>query len=693
MTSDAPTSDTPIADTTTPGHYRPQLDGLRALAVYLVVAYHAGIHAFSGGFIGVDVFFVLSGYLVTLLLLRDFRSAGRIDFRRFYSRRFRRLLPAAFVTLVVTAAVYTAVAAPASTHNARSGFRAAFLYVANWHFISQSNDYFAANVNSNPVVHFWSLAVEEQFYLCWPLLLSAVYLLSRRARERQWKVVRLVIAAGLVVSLGAALHLSTVDLNRAYYGTDTRAYELLAGALLAMTPGVLDAARQRRRAVQVLAPFILAALVLVGTSSVHLGQIQRGVAATVATIALIVAIEAAETGWAKRVLSSPTAVYLGRVSYGTYLWHWPVIVIATQRFQPNAVSLFALTCLVGTALAALSFELLEQRVRLSSLLDRYRTTVIAIGLATSIVGGLVIVPAIVRQGRNAGAVSANASGPTVAGIPVPRNLDFDAIASAPYGQVRCLGQPVANCIVKRGSGPRVLLIGDSHAAAFTPAFLSIAGSESFTLALATLGNCPWQHGVVEAPVESASNINQACRENQDDWYGRIVPQFDPDIIVLVHRTLDDPTTPSYIRLPDNRRLVADRPDAERELQAVAGRTINGLRRKNRKIVILEPLPVAPRNFDPFTCLSKAQFEEGCRYVARANPSRLERYYRKVANGTDIYSIDLDRLVCPYLPICDPIVGGLVVKRDSQHITAGFSKKLALPIRRLLKESANIGAAQ
>lgn len=123
--------------------YRSQLDGLRALAVYLVVAFHSGVHSLSGGFIGVDVFFVLSGYLVTGLLLRDFATRSRVDLVRFYSRRFRRLLPAAFVALIVTAVVFTAVASPSETSDAMGGFRSAFLYVANWHFISQSNDYFA----------------------------------------------------------------------------------------------------------------------------------------------------------------------------------------------------------------------------------------------------------------------------------------------------------------------------------------------------------------------------------------------------------------------------------------------------------------------------------------------------------------------------------------------------------------------
>src|SRR5690348_6773637 len=233
-------------------HYRPQLDGLRAVAVYLVVAYHAGIHGFSGGFIGVDLFFVLSGYLVTQLLLRDFRHSERIGFRRFYARRIRRLLPAAFAALLVTAVVYTAVASPAEVLSARGGLRSAFLYVANWHFIAQSNNYFAADVNSNPVVHFWSLSVEEQFYLCWPLLLTGLYLLARRAGEYRWKIVRIVIACGFLASLVAALHLSTVNLNRAYYGTDTRAYELLAGALLAMTPRVVRTAKRHTTGMAVL---------------------------------------------------------------------------------------------------------------------------------------------------------------------------------------------------------------------------------------------------------------------------------------------------------------------------------------------------------------------------------------------------------------------------------------------------------
>jgi len=189
-------------------HYRPHLDGLRAVAVYLVVLFHAGSGWFPGGYVGVDVFFVLSGFLVTQLLLRDLRHQGTIRFGRFYSRRFRRLLPAAFVALTVTALVYTAIASPAEVLAAAGSFKAAFLYSTNWYFIHQATGYFGADITTNPVLHFWSLAVEEQFYLLWPLALVGAFALTRHMdRTRQRRTIQIAVAVGALASVVLALSL------------------------------------------------------------------------------------------------------------------------------------------------------------------------------------------------------------------------------------------------------------------------------------------------------------------------------------------------------------------------------------------------------------------------------------------------------------------------------------------------------
>ena len=228
----------------------------------------------------------------------------------------------------------------------------------------------------------------------------------------------------------------------------------------------------------------------------------------------------------------------------------------------------------------------------------------------------------------------------------------------------------------------MLLIGDSHAEAFTPGFAAIARKYSLTLAIVTAQNCPWQDGLVEVPAGAAPNLARVCRAHQSDWH-RVVRQFDPDIVALVHRPIDDTITPNVVRLPDNQIVLASRRASEVALQAVTNHTLDELQGAGRKIVIIEPLPLAPGTFNPFTCLSQAKYLDSCRYVAATRPSRLERYYRSIANGTDLYTLDLDRLVCPYLPICDPIVDGIVVKKDSQHITPDYSRHLADSLAALL----------
>ncbi|MCU1353546.1 MAG: acyltransferase [Acidimicrobiales bacterium] len=636
---------------------RAHLDGIRALAVYLVVLYHAGVGALPGGFIGVDVFFVLSGFLVTQVLLRDLDAGGRIRFRRFYARRFRRLLPAAAVVLLVTAVGFTWIASAAEVDDATGSFRAAFAWIANWHFIGRSADYFGADINRSPVVHFWSLAVEEQFYLLWPLLLGGLFVVARRAGERHRAVMRTVVALGAVVSLGAALRLMSTDLTRVYYGTDTRAYQLLAGALLALTPRWLARRTRASLPLQVLGWAAFAAIVGLATRAVDVGAISRGALVTAAACLLIVAVEAS-SGGVGRVLSWRPIVELGRVSYGTYLWHWPLIVLVTRQRDLPTAAVAAIAVVGSTALATASFHLLELPVRTSVRLDALRTQVIAGGLAVSVVSALVLAPAILATKADGGITSASAA-----------SLDWRAAKRDVPALPDCQGSRPASCTIAVGRGPHVLLMGDSNMRMFIPTFRQIAARGDLTLSVAVTSQCPWQRNLFYG-IGVAS-----CRAHQADWFARIVVGLDPDIIVLSHRPMDDPADPVALFTPGS-RLPFGSPDYFGTVRDLSARTLATLRKEGRKLVIIEPVPIAAHDDDPLDCLSSADRVDQCEYTANAEPTPIERLYRSSARAGEVWSLDLDRTICPRLPTCDAVVDGVIVKRDFDHLTATYAAKIA-----------------
>jgi peptidoglycan/LPS O-acetylase OafA/YrhL len=653
--------------------YRPHLDGLRTVAVYLVVAFHAGLADFRGGFVGVDIFFVLSGYLVTQILVRDLTAHGRIDWRRFYSRRVRRILPAAFLVLVVTALLYSVVATPLEVLNAVGGFRAAFFYVANWYFFHAATNYFAGNVNTNPVLHFWSLAVEEQFYLLWPLLLGGLYAASARAGRRRWTVLRMAVVGAAVASALEALHFAATNLDRAYYGTDTRAYQLLAGAALALTPQLFrlpGARRSRTPWSSATAAFGLGILVLLGTSVFGLGAVSRGVIVAITTSVLIVALENARGGFAKRALSLRPVTYLGRISYGTYLWHWPVIVLLDHGAHRSSLQVFAIACPLATVLAAASFHLIEHPVRISRALDGHNAQVITIGFATSILVGALVVPGILNAGGTTIAPLAASSG-RASGAKL---LDWKVAKHDKPAIPDCMGAPLARCTTVRGSGAHVLLIGDSDARMWVPALTEIAQRYSLTFSIAVADACPWQSGLYYP------NSSSDCRTRQADWYERVVPGLHPDIVIVADRALDDPVFDPQTILPVH---YTDRASYERALADVTTRSIRRLSAPAREVVLFEPTPLAAASADPLSCLSAGTPSSRCEYDANRAATPFERFLRATANHSDVWAVDVDRLACPRLPVCDPVVNDVIVKRDWSHLTATYSRTLAGPLFAIL----------
>jgi peptidoglycan/LPS O-acetylase OafA/YrhL len=662
--------------------YRPYLDGLRCLAVYLVVAFHSALRGFSGGYIGVDVFFVLSGYLVTRILLRDLVNRSNIDFVRFYARRFRRILPAAATMLALTALAYVAVATPLEVSDAAGGFRAAFLYFANWHFIQQSTDYFAPSVNASPVLHFWSLAVEEQFYLTWPLLLGGLYFLSKRTGHHRWWVLRSSVALIAVVSLVDALHYGPGELNRAYYGTDTRTYQLLAGAFLALTPELVSMGRGFSLAARRTAIVALGGLLVLGTSIVHVSPIGRGVLVVAATMALIVALERSPDGEATRVLSSSRIAYLGRISYGTYLWHWPVIIILTHGREFDSTPLFLITVALATGLAAISYHVLEHPIRASRWLDSRGKQVITVALAVSLTGGVLIAP-VVRAAADRGAHISSVS------INVP-SLDTGAVKMTDWRAARddipaapeCLGRPISSCTLVRGTGKRVLLMGDSLARMWIPAFTAIARRESFTLVLASHPSCPWPQGL------GGLGISTTCPAQRADWYNRVVPEFDPDIIFLANRPYDAPGNLLPMAV-SGRRVTAQDPLGQNAIATSTERSLHLLSRPGRTLVIIEPTPLPERlDFDPLSCVSSGSAH--CSFTVSTPVTALDEVYRNLGTGPDVKTLELNRLACPRLPVCDPVVNDIIVRRDHTHLTATYVLALSNALQSILHDQGILG---
>jgi peptidoglycan/LPS O-acetylase OafA/YrhL len=657
--------------------YRPQLDGLRTLAVYLVVAFHAGLGLFNGGFIGVDLFFVLSGYLVTSILVRDLGTTGRVQRRRFYSRRVRRILPAAITTLLITAFVYAAIATPNDLQDALGGFRAAFLYVVNWYFIRQATDYFAPNVNHSPVLHFWSLAIEEQFYIVWPIVLGGLFLLARRARRWRWWTVRaVVIALGLASAL-EALHVASSDLDRAYYGTDTRAYQLLVGAAIALTPQLLRLPARIARYAPGVALLAFAGIVLLATNWLHMSPITRGIYAAMLATVVIVALENARGGILKRTLSTRSATYLGKISYGTYLWHWPLIIFVTYNHTIAPTRLFVLDAVAATAIAAISFRFLERPIRAAPRLDRFRGPIIVIGFSTSVLLGLVVVPTMLNSGSGAiASATSPGSGTTLLDWRIAKN-DIPPMPD-------CVGKSVVQCTVVRGSGPRFLLMGDSVARMWIPALTAIAQRDSLTLSVAAMPGCPWQRGLT---FNSSRKSVVECRAHQTDFYDRVIPQVRPDVILLAQHSYDDPDSPNKFLVPGRQSvLTIDSPDFEPTLIDMSSKSLGSLRAPHREIVFIEPVPSPPTDFSPLSCLSEGTTPGRCGFSASAGPTPLEKFFRQnAASDPLVKSVDLDALVCPGRPHCAAIIDNIIVWRDSAHITATYSRSLSSRVEVILRK--------
>ena len=363
----------------------------------MVMAYHGGVGGFStAGYFGVDVFFVLSGFLITTLLLGEEAENGRVRFGSFWSRRARRLLPGLLLMLVAVD-IYVARWAPSGRY---PGFRGDALsvlgYISNWHFIAASSNYFSATGAPSLLTHTWSLAIEEQFYLLWPLILWGAVRLARRTGRSPGAVIGILAGGGALASAAwmATLFRSGTDLSRLYYGTDTHGQSILVGAALAgwaaTRPGLLARCGRPLLALAALGGLVTAACTMGSSDPITYegGFLLVGLLSAV----LIANVAGRPAGRLARVLSIGPVTYIGRISYGMYLWYFPVFAVIDRAGTGlSGAGLFATRSVADVAVAAASFHLVEQPLRVWRPRGRPIFTPLATALTSLVaVGGLVL---------------------------------------------------------------------------------------------------------------------------------------------------------------------------------------------------------------------------------------------------------------------------------------------------------------
>ena len=652
---------------------RTDIQGLRALAVLLVVIFHAGL-PLPGGFAGVDVFFVISGFVITRMLLAELAAQGRLDGRQFYLRRIRRLLPA-LATLSVVVALVAVLANPVGTQvtAAQTGM-AATLFVANGYLYRSAPGYFSPGAEFNPMLHTWSLAVEEQFYLLYPLLLALVWrgvAASRAPGVRRWGMLSLVgVLLGLsfwlscAMSYGQSLPGVSAPRQFAFYGSPTRAWEFAVGAMLALAGGALSRLPGRLAAVAG-----LAGLVLLGWSSLAMAGDQPfpgWVAwAPVGGAALLIvgggtaAGMTGAGGWLTRLLSCRVAVWLGDRSYGWYLWHWPFVVFARALWPETPLALVAASAL-SLLPAWASYRYIETPIRAArqpSAASTLRLGAACLLLPFLAFGGLLWAHQAILATRLAAPI-----GEALA-LHIDEVRHCDGVRPLQAG-----GQPGCTWHVPQPRG-QVVLLGDSNAGHFTEPLVQAANAAGYDATVATLAGCPF----VDVHLYDHGQPSTACQAFVAEAVTALAA-LRPSLVVLA--TAAD----GYIEEPgtglrdDPTAALATTPDAKARLWQQGLDQL--LTRINRTAPALMVQPV-PRFrtwtlascaawkvwLNPQACGGSVPRNEMLAWRARAVTSQ----QAAVARHPGSSSLDLTDTLCPQAT-CFVTQGDLWLYRDGAHLS-------------------------
>lgn len=642
--------------------FRPDIEGLRAIAVLLVVAAHAKVPGLAGGFVGVDVFFVISGFLITRLLHAEWLASGRIDIPGFYARRLRRLLPAyAFMLTFVLLAIRIVYAPLEQPEWLASGF-AATLYYSNLHFAHLATDYMAPAAKLDPFLHTWSLGVEEQFYLVWPLLLVLAGALARRGRAQAW----FLLLGGLALaSFAASTYLTTVRQPLAFFLPITRAWEFGAGALVALyAPRLLAAGRLPARPA-LAAGIALAGLVLLLAAAAAYSPLTPfpGAAALLpvaGTTLLILAAPAAPGAAVMRLLGQPVMQWLGRLSYGWYLWHWPLLVIGRILLPTPGLVTDLCFAALALAMAQLSHTLVEHPVRSRPFFQRLLPTyAMAAAIALAGTGALTLAShsarAIAESPRFRQLMS------SMDDVPVIYRYQCDSWFYDSVLQECKAGAP--------GGGKTLVLLGDSHAGQWFSAAHAIALHEGWRLIVMTKSACP----IIDQDYfyDRIGRVFTECREWKQKVLRRI-QALHPQLVIVASAEHYAFSTQQWQE--GLQRMLAPLADASGHLVVL---------RDTPKPGFSPPECLARREWNPRLSLRDCSFDP----ASSLSPAVLRAYQAAVATRPNMALIDMTPLICRETP-CQVRVRDLVKYRDDNHLTDTFVRVLTPSLAASL---ARIGA--
>lgn len=636
--------------------FRPDIEGLRAIAILLVLASHAKFPGFAGGFVGVDLFFVISGYLITGLLLAEIRSSGSIDLAGFFARRIRRLLPALLVTIFGTGVVAIAFLTPSEQLDQISAAMAASLWVSNIYFAFLKMDYFGASASNNLFLHTWSLGVEEQFYLVWPVLMLLFFWLARYLRNSWQRALGYGLGACFVFSFVFSYGLLSSDPGWSFYLMPLRGWQFALGALCVFVHVVnrrngggfgrwfvfVPSARDS------LVAGWCGLLLILGSAMMLDGSVPYpGVRALAPSIGAALVLLSGTAGYhhgVARLLSQSHLLWIGRRSYSLYLWHWPVLLLGGSLFAPGQLFSSLLLLVVSFCLAIVTFHFVESPVRYSRFLSSRPRW--------SIWGGLFMMLSAVGS-------SVLWLGAANSWLAVPeqerhRDARFDLPRIYAMGCDDWFHSSSLNICQfgNKDAQHTVVLLGDSIGAQWFPALSKIYGGADWRLLVMTKSACPFVDEIVFYPRIGREYVE--C----EIWRGQVaktITDLKPDLVFIGSAGSYGFTEAQWTM--GTRRLLE-------ELSGVA-----------KRIYLIQPTPIIP--FDGPHCLGRQAWR--ARFLPISNEcvvtveggGALKSWLTAAANAFDNVSVlDMSPVVCPDQR-CAAEQRSSVVFRDDRHLTAQY----------------------